>query len=134
MKTWLLASERIFEILDIPITVKSPEDFGRKSTAWPSRWTNIEFKDVHFSYGDKNVLGGINLKVKRGEVIAIVGSSGAGKTTLIGIITSLVTKTSGKITVFDKDMDADPEAAFLKFHGTLVGEKFCAHYFFSERG
>lgn len=46
----------------------------------------IEFDNVHFSYGDRQVLNGINLRVERGQMVAIVGPSGAGKTTLIDLI------------------------------------------------
>jgi len=56
-------------------------------------------------------LKGIDLIVEEGDFFALLGPNGAGKTTAIGIITSLVNKTSGKINVFGLDVDTQPEAA-----------------------
>ena len=56
-------------------------------------------------------LRGIDLQVKQGEFYALLGPNGAGKSTTIGIITSLVNKTSGKAKVFDYDLDTDLEKA-----------------------
>ena len=56
-------------------------------------------------------LNGINLDVEQGDFFALLGPNGAGKSTTIGIITSLVTKTSGDVTVFDIDLETNPEQA-----------------------
>lgn len=56
-------------------------------------------------------LQGINLTVEEGDFFALLGPNGAGKTTTIGIITSLVNKTSGLVSIFEKDMDKDSSAA-----------------------
>jgi ABC-2 type transport system ATP-binding protein len=56
-------------------------------------------------------LKGINLNVAQGDFFALLGKNGAGKSTSIGIISSLITKTSGKIEVFDHDIDTDLIAA-----------------------
>ena len=56
-------------------------------------------------------LRGIDLQVKQGDFYALLGPNGAGKSTTIGIITSLVNKTSGKAKVFDYDLDTDLEKA-----------------------
>jgi subfamily B ATP-binding cassette protein MsbA len=64
---------------------------------------SIEFKDVCFDYVDQNgetqVLRDINLKARRNEVIALVGSSGAGKTTLVGLIPRFYDTTAGSILI-----------------------------------
>jgi len=52
-------------------------------------------------------LKGVNLEVKEGDFFALLGANGAGKTTVIGILTDLVTKTSGSIRIFDYDIDTD---------------------------
>ena len=56
-------------------------------------------------------LSGVNLKIAKGDFFALLGANGAGKTTIIGILTGLVKKTSGKIQVFDCDIDARHEEA-----------------------
>ncbi len=55
-------------------------------------------------------LKGIHLDVEEGDFFALLGPNGAGKSTTIGIISSLVTKTSGKVTVFGHDLDSNPDA------------------------
>jgi ABC-2 type transport system ATP-binding protein len=56
-------------------------------------------------------LDSINLSVKQGDFFALLGPNGAGKSTTIGIITSLVRKTSGTVKIFDVDIDEDFETA-----------------------
>ena len=58
-----------------------------------------------------HALKGIDLEVEQGDFFALLGPNGAGKTTAIGIITSLVNKTSGQVRVFGHDIDTDLEAA-----------------------
>ena len=67
-------------------------------------------------------LNGINLDVEQGDFFALLGPNGAGKSTTIGIITSLVTKTSGDVTVFDIDLETNPEQA--KTYLGLVPQEF----------
>lgn len=64
------------------------------------------------TYGnDVHALKGIDLMVPQGDFFALLGPNGAGKSTAIGIISSLVNKTSGSVSVFDYDIDQDKEAA-----------------------
>jgi len=58
-------------------------------------------------------LKGIDLTVREGDFFALLGPNGAGKTTAIGIVTSLVTKTAGRVAVFGRDLDREREAAKL---------------------
>ena len=46
----------------------------------------IEIDDLHFSYGEKKILNGVNLRVQRGKVVAILGVGGSGKSTLLRLI------------------------------------------------
>ncbi|MFY9973033.1 MAG: ABC transporter ATP-binding protein [Chromatiaceae bacterium] len=60
--------------------------------------------------GGFQALKGVDLRVQEGDFFALLGPNGAGKSTLIGIVASLVNKTSGRIQVFGHDLDLDPES------------------------
>jgi ABC-2 type transport system ATP-binding protein len=72
-------------------------------------------------------LKGIDLKVESGDFYALLGPNGAGKTTAIGIITSLVNKTSGKVEIFGHDIDSNLEVA--KSCVGLVPQEFNMNFF-----
>lgn len=60
----------------------------------------IDLKDIHFGYSpEKEVINGVNLSLKRGQVVALVGANGAGKTTLISLLLGLYKAQSGSITI-----------------------------------
>jgi len=68
----------------------------------------LEISDLKKTYpGGTEALKGISLKVKEGDFYALLGPNGAGKSSTIGIIGSLVTKTSGKVKIFGIDVDKD---------------------------
>ncbi len=72
----------------------------------------LSITDLHKTYGSGlEALRGITLDVQEGEFFGLLGPNGAGKTTTIGIVTSLVTKTSGTVKVFGIDVDLDFPAA-----------------------
>jgi ABC-2 type transport system ATP-binding protein len=72
----------------------------------------LSITDLHKKYkGGFQALSGVTLDVREGEFFGLLGPNGAGKTTTIGIITSLVTKTAGKVSVFGIDIDDDFPAA-----------------------
>ncbi len=98
------ASKRIFEILDAPVTIKNPEERGAVAKKWTDDWKTIQFKNVRFSYGSKEVLKGLDLTINRGEVVAIVGSSGGGKTTLVNLIPRFYDVTSGQVLIGNTDV------------------------------
>ena len=66
------------------------------------------FENVHFHYkdSDKNTLRGLNLKVKKGETIALVGESGAGKSTILNLVNGFYLATNGRVLMDGKDMSA----------------------------
>ena len=88
----------------------------------------IEFKDVHFSYDDnQEVLKGISFKVNPGETVAIVGATGAGKSTIISLITRLYDINSGKILLDDVNLK-DYELYNLRSHiGVVLQDVFLFH-------
>lgn len=83
----------------------------------------LDIKGLHKVYKSGTVaLSGIDLQVKQGDFFALLGPNGAGKSTTIGIISSLVNKTSGSVKVFDHDTDTELEAA--KSQLGLVPQEF----------
>ena len=72
----------------------------------------LTIKQLKKTYASGNpALKGIDLRVEEGDFYALLGPNGAGKTTAIGIISSLVNKSSGEISIFGHDLDTDHEAA-----------------------
>ena len=72
----------------------------------------LEIKDLRKKYATGvEALKGINLEVESGDFYALLGPNGAGKSTTIGIITSLVNKTSGEVKVFGYDLDTELESS-----------------------
>jgi len=93
----MVAADRVFKVID---TTSSIEDTG---DAIASHFKgDIAFKDVHFSYvEDEEVLKGISFNVKAGNTVAIVGATGAGKSTIINLLNRFYTINSGDIIVDD---------------------------------
>jgi len=93
------SGERVFEILDARSSVR---DDGQAALA-PFREA-IRFEAVDFTYGDKPVLQGLDLTIKKGEVVALVGPSGGGKTTVSNLLPRFWDVTGGRITVDGVDL------------------------------
>jgi subfamily B ATP-binding cassette protein MsbA len=93
------AATRIFEVLDTrEIIMEKPG-----AAALPGIKGEIEFRNVAFKYHTDKILTDVNLKVKKGEIVAIVGSSGTGKTTLVNLIPRFYDVTGGSITIDGAD-------------------------------
>ncbi len=95
------ASQRIFELLDEPPELADPAE-----TVDPEPMGTVTFENVDFAYTDRDgdVLSGINLEVRQGEVVALVGPSGAGKTTLVQLIPRFYDVDSGRVVVDGVDV------------------------------
>lgn len=99
----LAAAERIFELLDLHTEV---HELPRAKPLPPFR-DLIEFRDVVFQYEDghgRNTLKGVSFSVRAGQMIAIVGRSGAGKTTLVNLLPRFYDVTSGAILIDGHDI------------------------------
>lgn len=96
------ASERVFSIID----TRSESYKGDELKELPEIKEGIEFRNVSFQYEDRkrNALSGINLKVSAGEIIALIGVSGVGKTTLMNLIPRFYDPTEGSILIDGVDI------------------------------
>lgn len=95
-------AERIFEILDIENTIADAPG----AVVFEGAVETVEFSNVSFAYDDKTILNDINLQVRSGQCIAFVGSSGAGKTTLVNLIPRFFDVTDGQLEVNGRDVRA----------------------------
>jgi polar amino acid transport system ATP-binding protein len=83
----------------------------------------LEIKDLHKSFGHIEVLKGIDLEVKQGEVIALIGASGSGKSTLLRCINRLETPTAGRVLFEGEEVTAQNETA-VRRHIGMVFQRF----------
>lgn len=105
IQTAVAGAERVFEVMDEPLEDKS----GKKNM--DDLKGIIRFKNVNFSYTkEKQVLYDFNLEVKAGQKVALVGSTGSGKTTVVNLLMRFYDVDSGEILIDDvniKDIDCD---------------------------
>ncbi|SMN15144.1 Lipid A export ATP-binding/permease protein MsbA [uncultured Candidatus Thioglobus sp.] len=96
----MAAGESVFGLMD----EKTEKNEGKKHLK--NTKGAIQFKDVYFGYNDKNtVLNNINLDIKAGDNVAIVGSTGSGKTTIIQLLAKFYSPSSGSITIDGIDIN-----------------------------
>ena len=94
------AAERVYVILDQEPDIKSKEG----AIDLPPISKEIEFRDVHFAYDEEEVIKGIDLRVRAGEVLAIVGVSGGGKTTLVNLLPRFHDVRQGAVLIDGRDV------------------------------
>jgi subfamily B ATP-binding cassette protein MsbA len=94
------SARRVFELIDSRSEI--PEKTGAVRLAPFAR--QIRYENVSFRYGDEPVLQNVDLTIQRGETVAIVGPSGAGKTTLVNLLPRLYDPTGGRITFDGVDL------------------------------
>lgn len=92
----------------------------------------IEVKNIYKSFGELDVLKGVNLNVKQGEIVAIIGKSGAGKTTLLQIIGTLDRPTKGQIIIGGTDVFALKDKELAAFRNKHIGFIFQFHQLLPE--
>jgi ATP-binding cassette subfamily B protein len=115
----IAAADRVFEILDTHPEVHLKD--GRTDLTRPSG--RVEFRNVSFSYSDgSKVLSGINLDVQPGEMVALVGPTGSGKSTVINLIPRFYDASEGAILVDGKDI-RDYRLESLRRHIGIVAQE-----------
>jgi ATP-binding cassette subfamily B protein len=115
------AAERIFEIMDIEPDIINIKD-ARKM---PKINGKVELKNVTFGYEDDDiVLNEINLTVKPGETIALVGPTGAGKTTIVNLISRFYDASKGKVLIDDIDVKSVNLESLRSQMGIMLQDTF----------
>ena len=92
----------------------------------------IRVKDIHKSFGSLEVLKGVDLEIKKGEIVSIIGKSGAGKTTLLQIIGTLDKANSGKVKINGVDVSGLNEKELAEFRNKHIGFIFQFHQLLPE--
>lgn len=117
----LTAAERVFEILDMPLDIEdSPH-----AVAMPDMKGDVVFKNVHFGYERaREIVHGIDLDVKGGEVIGLVGHSGAGKSTMINLLLRFYDPTQGHIEIDGVDLRHIKLDDFRRQVGVVLQESY----------
>lgn len=101
VQTSVAAGQRIFELMDVPPEIVNCEN----AVPLEKEIKSAEYRNVSFEYEPgKEVLHDINLNVRGGEKIAIVGTSGAGKTTFVNLLLRFYDVTSGRVVINGKDI------------------------------
>jgi subfamily B ATP-binding cassette protein MsbA len=98
----LVAGERVLSIIDTEPAIRDRPD----ATVLPPFEREIEFHDLSFSYGETPVLFDINLRIKKGQTVALVGGSGGGKSTLADLLPRFYDPSAGQILIDGHDLRA----------------------------
>ncbi|MBU3131259.1 ABC transporter ATP-binding protein/permease [Clostridium gasigenes] len=115
------AADRIFDILDINPDIENIESAEKMSEIKG----NVEFKNVAFSYNkNSEVLKNVNFKVSSGEKIALVGSTGAGKSTIVSLLSRFYDVTSGEILVDGKNIKDVNLESYRSQMGIMLQDTF----------
>lgn len=92
----------------------------------------IKTAQIKKYYGDLQVLKGVDIEIKKGEIVSIVGSSGAGKTTLLQILGTLDLPNSGNLFFNDKDVSSFSKKELANFRNKNIGFIFQFHHLLPE--
>jgi ATP-binding cassette subfamily B protein/subfamily B ATP-binding cassette protein MsbA len=122
MQSTMAGSERIFNLLDTPLEIQDAPD----AVEMPKIKGFVDFIDVNFNYldDDTRVLKGINLHVKPGETIALVGKTGAGKSTLIKLLSRFHDPTRGKVLIDGIDIRTVTQSSLRRQMGIVLQDPF----------
>ena len=136
IQSGLTAVERIAELLNEPIEIKDPGLVQTTATATiiaptaetlkeAERSGEIRFEDVSFAYKDQDyVLKNLNFTIQPGEKVALVGPTGAGKSTVIRLLCRLYEPTSGKILVSGHDIRSLRQQDLRRYIGVILQDGF----------
>ncbi len=113
--------ERIFEMMDEPITVDDAPD----AVEMPEIIGDVHFENVTFAYEEGiNILENLSFDVKAGESIALVGPTGAGKTTIVNLISRFYNINGGKVRIDDSDISKVTLKSLRSQMGIMLQDSF----------
>jgi ATP-binding cassette subfamily B protein len=116
--------ERIFQVLDLQTGIEDEPD----AVELPELRGEIELRDVHFGYDEEEVLRGIDLHVAAGERVALVGSSGSGKSTVVALAQRMLDPDRGQVLVDGYDV----RGVTLRSLRGQIGAAFEESFLFSD--
>src|SRR4051795_1500711 len=116
--------ERIFQVLDLETAIQNAPD----AVDVPELRGEIELRDVHFGYDEEEVLRGLDLHVGAGERVALVGSSGSGKSTVVALVQRMLDPDRGQVLVDGYDV----RAVTLRSLRGQIGAAFEESFLFSD--
>jgi ATP-binding cassette subfamily B multidrug efflux pump len=118
LQSGVASAERVFELLDAP---EQEQDATGSPVAAGLRHGEVRFEDVSFSYNpDQPLIEGLSLVAQPGQTVAIVGPTGAGKTTLVNLVMRFYDVTSGRITLDGVDIASMPRSALRDQIGMVL--------------
>ncbi len=121
MQSAMAGGERVLELLDATPEVADPPD-GKEMPTIEGR---IELRRVHFSYGsDVPVLHNVNLTIEKGQTIALVGPTGAGKSTIANLVARFYDVSKGKVLIDDIDVRTVMQQSLRRQTGIVSQEPF----------
>jgi len=122
LQSTMAGGERILELLNTPIEVRDAED----AREMESVTGDVRFEDVSFHYSDDPtlVLDGINLDVDAGQTVALVGETGAGKTTMVKLLTRFHDPTSGSVRLDGVDLRTVTQESLRRQMGMVLQDPF----------
>lgn len=121
IQTVLVSAERFFQFMDQDEDL----DTGKKSIDFDSLKGNIEFKNVDFAYNEETpVLKNLSFKTGNGEVVAIVGPTGGGKTTIVNLLMRFYDITSGEILLDGVNIEEYKKSEIRKLFGMVLQDSW----------
>ena len=122
MQSAMASSERIFQLMDTVPAVRDPEPMP---SSLPPRRGAVEFQNVSFAYsGEDWVLRDVSFRVAPGEKVALVGATGAGKTTIIKLLTRFYEASEGRILIDGVDLRELPQAELRRRVAMVLQDVF----------
>ncbi len=123
MRQALAAAPRLFQILDAPLVIEDAPD----AIDLDEIRGEIEFRDVHFAFDDepdRPVMRGLNLHIRPGEIVAVLGGTGSGKSSLVNLIGRFQEATEGQVLVDGRDVRAITRQSLRRHIGIVPQEAF----------